>query len=130
MIRLNVLFPLRSYQSSHLHFEHFHTSILSFLFSIVINNSHENHILQNNLFPSNYFQELAIDIENSFENDKPNEKVRDQCIERYIQILSICKTSSLPLIQLSMCDLGKHSSFITHHKLFQILEHKEGQEIK
>jgi hypothetical protein len=131
MIRLNVLFPLRSFQSSslRLHLDHFHTSILSFLFSIVINNPHQNNILQKNLFSPNYFQQLSLIIQNSIEHEKPNEKNLDECIQRYLQILSICKTSSLPLTQFHIADLGKDFPLFTRHKLFDVLKHKEEQDM-
>ncbi|CAF0921879.1 unnamed protein product [Adineta steineri] len=130
MIRLNILFPLRSFESSslRLHLDHFHTSILSFLFSIITNNLQQNNIFQKNLFSSNYFQQLSITIQDSIEHDKSDEKSIDECIQRYLQILSICKTSSLPLTQLSICDLGKSSPLFTHHKLFNILRDKEEQQ--
>jgi hypothetical protein len=132
MVRLNILLPLRSYESSSLclHLDHFHTSILSFLFSIVINNPHENNqnkILQKNLFPSNYFEQLPVTIQDSIEREKSDEKSINECIQRYLQIFSICKTSSLPLSQLSIDDLGKCFSLFTRHKLFHILKHKEEQ---
>jgi hypothetical protein len=134
MIRLNVLFPLRSYESSSslsLHLDHFHTSILSFLFSIVITNPHQNNqnkILQKNLLSSNYFEQLPVIIQDSIERKKSDEKSINECIQRYLQILSICKTSSLPLTQLSMSDLGKHFPLFTRHKLFDVLKSKEEQE--
>jgi hypothetical protein len=132
MVRLNILLPLRSYESSSLclHLDHFHTSILSFLFSIVINNPHENNqnkILQKNLFPSNYFEQLPVTIQDSIEREKSDEKSINECIQRYLQIFSICKTSSLPLSQLSIDDLGKCFSLFTRHKLFYVLKHKEEQ---
>ncbi|CAF0786118.1 unnamed protein product [Rotaria sordida] len=132
MIRLNVLFPLREFGSSSLclHLDHFHTSILSFLFSIVIHKSDQNNILQKNLFPSNYFEQLPITIQDFIEREKPNQKNIDECIQRYLQILSICKTLSLPLTQLYISDLAKHFSLFTHHKLFHILKDKEEQEMK
>lgn len=129
MIRLDISFPLRSYESSSsslsLHLDHFHTSILSFLFSIVINNSPQNQILQKNIFPSNYFEQLPELIQNSIEQSNS-----DECIQRYLQIFAICKTPSLPLIQLSISDLGKHFPLFTRHKLFDVLKNKEEQEMK
>ncbi|CAF1964920.1 unnamed protein product [Rotaria magnacalcarata] len=132
MIRLNVLFPLRSYGSSslYLHLDHFHAAILSFLFSIVVNHSDQNIILQKNLFPSNYFEQLLITFEDFIEREQPEQKNIDECIQRYLQTVSICKTPSLPLIQLCISDLEKHFSLFTNHKLFQILKHKEEQELR
>ncbi|CAF2477482.1 unnamed protein product [Rotaria sp. Silwood2] len=133
MIRLNVLLSLRAFESSSSlcsHLDHFHTSILSFLFSIVIHKSDQNNVLQKNLFPSNYFEQLLITIQDFIEHEKPDQKNIDECIQRYLQILSICKTSSLPLTHLCICDLEKHFSLFTHHKLFHILKDKEEQEIK
>ena len=130
MIRLNVLIPLRSLESSslRLHLDHFHTSILSFLFSIVINNPHQNdqnNILRKNLFSSNFFEQLPIVIQDAIEHEKPDEISIDECLQRYLQILSICKTSSLSLTQLSIGDLGKHFPLFTRHKLFDVLKNKE-----
>jgi len=135
MIRLDVLFPLRSYESSSLclHLDHFHTSILSFLFSIVMNNPHQNNqnkILQKHLFLPNYFEQLPVIIQDSIERKKFDETNIDECIQRYLQILSICKTPSLSLTQLSIDDLGKHFPLFTNHKLFHVLKHKEEQEMK
>ena len=61
MIRLNILFPLHSFDSISLYeqLDHFHASILSFLFSLVTYNSHDidqNSILQKNLLALDYFQ--------------------------------------------------------------------------
>ena len=121
IIRLDILFPLRSIQLS-LHLDHFHTSILSFLFSIVNNNPQQNHILQKNLFEGNYFQQLSeMIVEQSIEN----ENNLDECIQRYLQILSLCKTSSLPFTQLQISDLDP---LFARHKLFHVLKHKEEQE--
>jgi len=133
MIRLNVLFPLRSFESSsslHLHLDQFHTSILSFLFSIVINNPHQNTILQKNLFSSNYFEQLPLAIQDSIEREKSNELSIDECLQRYLQILSICKTSSFPLTQFHIDQLGKSFPLFTRHKLFDVLKHKEEHETK
>ncbi|CAF4830108.1 unnamed protein product [Rotaria sp. Silwood1] len=132
MIRLNVLFPLRAFESSSLclHLDHFHTSILSFLFSIVIQKSDQNNVLQKNIFPSDYFEQLLITIQNFIEHEKSDQKNIDECIQRYLQIISICKVSSLPLTQLSIYDLEKHISLFTDHKLFHILKDKEEQEMR
>jgi hypothetical protein len=126
MIRLNILLPIRSdeYSSLSLHFDHFHTSILSFLFSIVINN--QNQILQKHLISSNYFEQLSMIIQDSISREQSDEKRIHECIQRYLQIFSICKISSLPLTQLSINDLGKTFPLLTHHKLFDILKDKEG----
>jgi hypothetical protein len=125
MIRLNVLFPFRSneYSSLSLHLDHFHTSILSFLFSIVINN--QNQILQKHLLTSNYFEELPIIIQDSISHKQANEKSIDESIQRYLQIFSICKISSLPLTQFSINDLGKDFPLFKRHRLFDILKDKE-----
>lgn len=126
MIRLNVLFPLRSsiYSSLSLQSDHFHTSILSFLFSIVINN--QNQILQKHLFHPTYFEQLSRVIEQS----SSSESNLHQCIQRYLQIIAVCKTPSLPLTYISIHDLGKSSSLFTHHRLFDILKDKEEQTMK
>jgi hypothetical protein len=121
IIRLDILFPLRSIQLS-LHLDHFHTSILSFLFSIVNNNPQQNQILQKQLFELNYFQQLSKMIS---QESVENENNLDECIQRYLQILSICKTSSLPFTQLQISDLDP---LFARHKLFHVLKHKEEQE--
>jgi hypothetical protein len=95
----------------------------------VINNPHQNNILQKNLFSPNYFQQLSLIIQNSIEHEKPNEKNLDECIQRYLQILSICKTSSLPLTQFHIADLGKDFPLFTRHKLFDVLKYKEEQDM-
>ena len=125
MIRLNILLSLRSneYSSLSLHLDHFHTSILSFLFSIVINN--QNQILQKHLLSSNYFEELPRIIQDSISREQSDEQSIDECIQRYLQIFSICKISSLPLTQLSINDLGKTFPLFTRHRLFHILKDKE-----
>lgn len=127
MINLNVIFPLRLYDSSSLklHLDHFHTSILSFLFSIVINNSQQNQILQKNLLSSNYFEDLSRNIQNLIEENKFDENNINESIQRYLQIYSICQTSSLPLTQISILDLGKQYPLLTRHKLFDILKQKK-----
>jgi hypothetical protein len=135
MIRLNVLFPLRSFESSslRLHLDQFHTAILSFLFSIVINNPHrhdQNNILQQNLFPSNYFEQLSVTIQDSIGREGPDKTSIDECVQRYLQIVSICKTQSFPLTQLRIRDVGKSIPLLTRHKLFDLLKHKEQQEPK
>ena len=135
MIRLNVLFPLRKIESSSLclYLDRFHTSILSFLFSIAVNDSYENDrnkLLQTNLLSSNYFEQLSAIIQESIEHDKPDQTDIDECIQRYLQILSICKMTSLSLTQFCISDLRQNFSLFTHHKLFDILEHKEEQEKK
>jgi hypothetical protein len=128
MIRLNVLFPLRTNSSLSLHLDHFHTSILSFLFSIVMNN--QNHVLQKHLLTSNYFEELPKIIQESISREQVNENLIDECIQRYLQILSICKISSLPLTQFSVNDLGKDYPLFKRHRLFDILKDKEESKIK
>lgn len=119
MVRLDVLFPLRSFQSPtlHLHFDHFHTSILSFLFSMVTNKSPQNQIFQKSLFPSDHFQQLCATIQDSTESEKS--------IQRYLQILAICKTSSFPLSQITMNELGASFPLLARDKLFDILKEKE-----
>ena len=130
MIRLNVLFPLRSLNHSSLsiHLDHFHTSILSFLFSIVVNNPHQlnqNQILQRHLFSSNYFEQLPMIIQDAISEEQADEISIDECIQRYLQILSICKTPSFPLTHFLINDLGKHFPLFTRQKLFHVLKDKE-----
>ena len=133
MIRLDVLFPLRSsiYSSLSLQSDHFHTSILSFLFSIVINN--QNQVLQKHLFNPNYFEQLSRNIEQSMSRQSsslPTEHDLHQCIQRYLQIIAVCKTPSLPLTEISIHDLGKSIALFTQHRLFDILKEKEEQQMK
>ena len=135
MIRLNVLFPLRKIESSSLclYFDRFHGSILSFLFSIADNDSYaneRNNLLRTNLFSLNYFEQLPAIIQESIEHEKPDQTGIDECIQRYLQILAICKMSSLSLTQLCVNDLRQNFSLFAHYKLFDILEHKEKQEKK
>ena len=91
MIRLNVLFPVRSPNKSSLslHLDHFHTSILSFLFSIVVHNPHQlnqNQILQKHIFSSNYFEQLPVIIQDAISHFHADEISIDECIQRYLQI--------------------------------------------
>lgn len=130
MIRLDVLFPLRSFSSSALaiHLDHFHTSILSFLFSIVLD--HQNQILQKHLFLPNYFEQLSLVIQDSISHHSPMEDSLQQSIQRYLQLIAVCKTPSLPLTQISIHDLEKSVPLFTHHRLFDILKEKEEQTMK
>ena len=130
MVRLDVLFPFRSLSSSSLslHLDHFHTSILSFLFSIVIDK--QNQILQKHLFIPNYFEQLSIVIQESISHHSPNPDSLQQSIQRYLQLIAVCKTPSLPLTQISINDLAKSVPLFTHHRLFDILKEKEEQEMK
>ncbi|UJR36093.1 hypothetical protein I4U23_028828 [Adineta vaga] len=124
IVRLDILFPMRhSIESTslRLQFDHFHTSILSFLFSMVTNNSYENQVFQKHLFPLNYFEQIPVTIQDSTEHDK----LINECIQRYLQIFAICRTSSLPLVQLSINELGKSFPLLTRDKLFDILKEKE-----
>ncbi|CAF1044743.1 unnamed protein product [Adineta ricciae] len=123
MVRLDVLFPLRSFQSAtlHLHFDRFHTSILSFLFSMITNKSPQSQVFQKSLFPSDHFQQLCAVIQDS----SASEKSIHACIQRYLQILAICKTSSFPLSQIALNELSAFFPLLARDKLFDILKEKE-----
>lgn len=87
--------------------------------------SDQNHILQKNLLPLDYFEQLSITIQDIIARQSPERKSIEECVQRYLQIFSICKTSPFPLTQLSIFDLEKQFSLCTEYKLFQILKDKE-----
>lgn len=92
--------------SSRIHYEHVHTSILSFLFSIMMNSNE-------NLLSRDFFHQLARQLE---------DKQSNESIEHYLQIYSICRMS---LTNLSIRDLGKEFSFLKTHPLYEILEEND-----
>jgi hypothetical protein len=92
--------------------------------------NNQNHVLQKHLLTSNYFEELPKIIQESISREQFNENLIDECIQRYLQILSICKISSLPLTQFSVNDLGKDYPLFKRHRLFDILKDKEESKIK
>ena len=135
LIRLNVLCPLRSFESAslRLHLDHFHTSILSFLFSLVIPHAQrDDHrpVLTASLLPPNYFEHLSVTIQDAIGREGPDKASIDECIQRYLQIVSVCKMSALSLTQLRIRELGKSIPLFTRHKLFDVLKHKEQQETR
>lgn len=135
VIQLNLLIVLRSFASTSLCicFDRFHTSILSFLFSIGLDGSQkndENRCFEKNLFPTDFFEQLAIKIKTLIDDEQPNTKSIEQCIQRYLQIVSVCKSSLFQLSHVNMDDLVKLNSLIRHHKLFEILKHKEQDRLR
>jgi hypothetical protein len=125
--RLDILLPLRTFESAtlRLNHEHFHTSIISFLFSVVtkpVSRTDSDGIFQHNMFPLNYFEQLSVTIQDTIGREGP------ECIQRYLQIVSICKNSSLPLTNIRIRDLGKTIPLFTRHRLFDVLKHREQQQ--
>jgi hypothetical protein len=127
MVRLDVFFPRRSLESSssplRLHLDHFHTAILSFLFAMITSHSQQTQLFQKSLFPSHYFEQLGAVLQDYSSHDKST----DECIQRYLQILAVCRTPSYPLASLSISELGKSYPLLTRDKLFDILKEKEAQ---
>lgn len=130
VIRLDVLLPLRSFESSSLRtqLDQFHTSILSFLFAIITKNAQRTDsgdLAQRNSLPADYFEQLSVTIQDSIGREGPDKSSTDECIQRYLQILTICKNPSSPLTQLRIRDLGKTLPLLTRHRLFDVLKHRE-----
>lgn len=78
-------------------FEHVHTSILSFLFSITMNPN----LSTEDFLSKDFFRQLA---------GQPMES-----IEHYLQIYAICRMSSIR-------ELGEEFPFLKTHRLYSILE--------
>ncbi|CAF0762982.1 unnamed protein product, partial [Didymodactylos carnosus] len=142
MIRLNVLFPIRSVEiflsnqnnttginTLRTNMDYLHTSILSFLFSIV-NDQQQQHQYVRYLLPPNYFEQLSLNIYDIIGKEGPDKTSVDDCIQRYLQILAIAKTHPSTLTQIKIRELGKQIPLLTRHKLFGVLQRKEQQESK
>ena len=87
-------------------------------------------MLTSSLLPSNYFEQLSVTIQDAIGREGPDKASIDECIQRYLQIVAVCKTSALSLTQLRVRELGKSIPLFTRHKLFDVLKHKEQQDTR
>lgn len=132
IIRLDLLFSLRSFESTTLrsHLERFHTSILSFLFSILTNSNSSQQTESLNYLPKTFFEQLPMTIQESIERQGPNKTHIDECIQRYFQLVSICRNGKRPLTQIRVRDLENSIPLFTRHRLFEMLKQRDQLEKK
>lgn len=132
IIRLDLLFSLRSFESTTLrsHLERFHTSILSFLFSILTNSNLSQRSETLNYLPKTFFENLTTTIQETIERQEPNKSHIDECIQRYFQLVSICRNGKIPLTQICVRDLENSIPLFTRHRLFEMLKQKDHIETK